>query len=87
MWKFKQEKVDVWDLSEISRGEGVETERGSQLFETQKREGSWKMGRWKGEGHANICPWSPTETKEVFYLVKKKEKQEQQSIMDINCEV
>ena len=28
------------DLSEISRGEGVETEGGSQLFETQKREGS-----------------------------------------------
>ena len=28
------------DLSEISRGEGVETEAGSQLFEPQKREGS-----------------------------------------------
>ena len=28
------------DLSEISRGEGVETEGGSQLFETQKRKGS-----------------------------------------------
>ena len=29
------------DLSEISRGgEGVETEGGSQLFETQKREAS-----------------------------------------------
>ena len=31
----------VRDLSEISRGEGgVETEGGSQLFETPKREGS-----------------------------------------------
>ena len=28
------------DLSEISRGEGVETDGGSQFFETQKREGS-----------------------------------------------
>ena len=34
---------NIRDLSEISRGEGggrVETEGGSQLFETQKREGS-----------------------------------------------
>ena len=32
---------DIRDLSEISRGgRGVETEGGSQLFETQKREGS-----------------------------------------------
>ena len=29
----------LMDLSEISRGGGVETEGGSQLFETQKREG------------------------------------------------
>ena len=32
--------VDLRDLSEISRaGWGVETEGGSQLFETKKREG------------------------------------------------
>ena len=35
----KLKKV-VRDLAEISRGRGVETEGGSQLFETQKREGS-----------------------------------------------
>ena len=39
---FSQAKsMNVRDLSEISRGEGgVETEGGSQLFETQKKEGS-----------------------------------------------
>ena len=32
---------EIRDLSEISRGGGgMETERGSQLFETQRREGS-----------------------------------------------
>ena len=39
----------IRDLSEISRGQGGggggETAGGSQLFETQKREGSLKMGR------------------------------------------
>ena len=35
------EKIFLKDLSEISRGDGggVETEGGSQLFETQKRGG------------------------------------------------
>ena len=41
---YKIPKIDcikLRDLSEISRrGGGVETEGGSQLFETQKREGS-----------------------------------------------
>ena len=39
---IKLSVIHVRDLSEISRGrgEGVETEGGSQLFETQKREGS-----------------------------------------------
>ena len=81
------------DLSEISGGggRGVETEEGSQLFETQKREGSWKLGRSKGEGHANICPWScrgsPTEEKASSLFVKSNKKQGQRNIMDINCEV
>ena len=55
------------DLSEISRGEGVETEGGSQLFETAERGGVMKNGPLKGEGHANMCPCScrgsPTEEK------------------------
>ena len=41
----KSVRYQAVDLSEISSGEGVETEGGSQLFETQKKEGSWKMGR------------------------------------------
>ena len=37
----KQKSYRLRDLSEISSGGGgVETEGGSQLFETQKREGS-----------------------------------------------
>lgn len=63
------------DLSEISRGEGVETEGGPQIFEPQKREGSWKMSCQKGEGHANICQWScrssPTEEKGSSLFGKK----------------
>ena len=34
----------VRDLSEISRGEGVETEGGSQLFETAEKGGVMKNG-------------------------------------------
>ena len=34
--------------------------------------------------HAEV---HPQKTKEVLYLVKKKKKQEQRNIMDINCEV
>ena len=67
--------LNVWQnylclgtCQKLAGGEGgVETQGGSQLFETQKREGSRKMGRKKGEDHANICPWScrgsPTEEK------------------------
>ena len=39
------------DLSEISRGEGgVETEGGSQLFETAEKGGVMKNGPLKGGG-------------------------------------
>ena len=39
------------DLSEISRGGGgVETEGGSQLFETAEKEGVMKNGPLKGGG-------------------------------------
>ena len=37
-------------------GGGVETEGGSQLFETAEKEGVVKNGPLKGEGHANMCP-------------------------------
>ena len=47
----------VRDLSEISRGEGgLETEGGSQLFETAEKGGFMKSWPLKGEGHANMCP-------------------------------
>ena len=52
--------LGIRDLSEISSGGGgggvVETEGGSQLFETAEKGGVTKMGRYKGEGHANMCP-------------------------------
>ena len=38
------------DLSEISMGEGVETEGGSQLFETTEKGGVMKNGLLKGGG-------------------------------------
>ena len=75
------------DLSEISEGGGGggNRERVTTFWDSEKG-GVMK----KGEGHANICPWtcrgSPTEEK-VSSLVKKREKKEQQNIMDINCEV
>ena len=76
-------------------GRGVETEGGSQRFETQKREGSWKMGHRKGEGHANICPWSyrgsPTEEKGSSLSGKEKKKKKKRTMehygIHINCEV
>ena len=37
---LKSVRYQAVDLSEISSGEGLETEGGSQLFETQKKEGS-----------------------------------------------
>ena len=41
----------LWDLSEISGGgRGVETEGGSQLFESAEKEGVMKNGRLKGGG-------------------------------------
>ena len=44
--------VGIRDLSEISRGEGggVETEGGSQLFETAEKGGVMKNGPLKEEG-------------------------------------
>ena len=43
--------VGIRDLSEISRGEGgVETEGGSQLFETAEKRGVMKNGPFKGGG-------------------------------------
>ena len=38
------------ELSEISRGRGVETEGGSQLFETAEKGGVMKNGPLKGGG-------------------------------------
>ena len=43
------------DLSEISRGEGVETDGGSQLFETAEKGGVMKNGPLKGGGSCNMC--------------------------------
>ena len=40
----------IRDLSEISRGEGVETEGGLQLFETAEKGGVMKNGPLKGGG-------------------------------------
>ena len=40
----------VRELSEISRGRGVETEGGSQLFETAEKEGVMNNGPLKGGG-------------------------------------
>ena len=40
----------VRDLSEISRGDGVETEGGSQLFDTAEKGGVMKNGLLKGGG-------------------------------------
>ena len=34
----------------------METEGGSQLFETAEKRGVMKNGLLKGEGHANMCP-------------------------------
>ena len=45
------------DLSEIRRGGGgVEIQGGSQLFETQKREGVMKNGPLKGGGSCKYMP-------------------------------
>ena len=45
-----QELLCFRDLSEISRGEGVETEGGSQLFESAEKGGVMKNGPLKGGG-------------------------------------
>ena len=42
--------TELRDLSEISRGRGVETEGGSQLFETAEKGGVMKNGPLKGGG-------------------------------------
>ena len=65
----------VRDLSEISRGGGgVETEGGSQLFETAEKGGVMKNELLKGGGscvpdHVEV---HPQKKKEVLYFVKKK---------------
>ena len=47
----KRSNDDIRDLSEISRGEGgVETQGGSQLFETAEKGGVVKNGPLKGGG-------------------------------------
>ena len=46
----EQFKFQLRDLSEISRGDGVETEGGSQLFETAEKGGVMKNGTLKGGG-------------------------------------
>ena len=64
------------DLSEISRGGGeVETEGGSQLFETAEKGGVMKNGPLKGGGsckcvrdHVDV---HPQKKKEVLYFVQK----------------
>ena len=55
-WFLKEASVSellmriLRDLSEISRGEGVETEGGSQLFETAEKGGVMKNGPLNGGG-------------------------------------
>ena len=69
----------IRDLSEISRGGGgVETEGGSQLFETQKGRSheKWAIKRGRvmqiyARDHIEV---HPQRKKEVLYLVKKKRK-------------
>ena len=61
------------DLSEISReGEGgLETEGGSQLFETAEKGGVMKNGPLKGGGSCKYVSDHPQKKKEVLYFVKK----------------
>ena len=47
---MKKPKKKLRDLSEISRGERVETAGGSQLFETAEKGGVIKNGPLKREG-------------------------------------
>ena len=47
---MKKPKKKLRDLSEISRGERLETEGGSQLFETAEKGGVMKNGPLKGGG-------------------------------------
>ena len=64
------------DLSEISKGEGVvETEGGSQLFETAERGGGMKNGPDKRGRVMQICVRDhvevhPHKKKEILYFVK-----------------
>ena len=54
------------DLSEISRGRGVETEGGSQLLRLQKR---GRVMQICVRDHVEV---HPQKKKEVLYFVKKK---------------
>ena len=62
------------DLSEISKGEGmVETEGGSQLFETAEKGGDMKNGLLKGGGsckYVSVIMWrfTPIRKKKFFIL-------------------
>ena len=50
-YRFFSNSIPLRDLSEISRGGGeVETEGGSQLFETAEKGGVMKNGPLKGGG-------------------------------------
>ena len=58
----------------------METEGGSQLFETQKREGDHEKWAAKRGRVTQICAPDhveahPQKTKEVLYFVKKKQQQ------------
>ena len=67
--------VILRDLSEISRregGGGVETEVGSQLFETAENRGVMKNGPLKGGGSCKSCRGSPTEEERSSLFCKKK---------------
>ena len=68
----------------------METEGGSQLFETQKRGGGhekWavKRGRFRQMYARDHVEVHPQKKKEVLYLVKQQ--QQRNIIMDINCEL
>ena len=59
--------------SGTAQGGGVETEGGSQLFETAEKGGVMKNGPLKGEGSCKYVSviMYPQKKKEVLYLVKK----------------
>ena len=69
---------------------GGNSGRVTAFWDSQKG-GFMKNGPLKGRGSCKYMPWScrgsPTEEKGSSLFGKKKKKQEQQNIMDVNCEV